>query len=295
MMGPTPSVPASVSRSAERIASMLRRDVASERAAVGPTWRMDSATRIRHRSVSLACSICWNMISVVLEGTLGLFLVGLVQKYGTSSGVTRWVFSPVSLSVTVRRESRHTFTSLRSSGVRSNNPASLRSGGTENSVPSGASWGTGWVRALAASSPSASMSKAPRLAAWLTRSLSWDGHVSALGQRMSTSPSLAGRRGVPHDGHSVGITNSRSVPSRRATTGPTISGMTSPALRSTTVSPMSTPLALTTSWLCRVAISTVEPATRTGSMSPKGVTRPVRPTLTRMSTSFVLTSSGGYL
>ena len=71
--------------------------------------------------------------------------------------------------------------------------------------------------------------------------------------------------------------------------------MTSPALRSTTVSPMSTPLRSTSSALCRVAISTVEPATTTGSMTPNGVTRPVRPTLTRMSRSLVLTSSGGYL
>lgn len=71
--------------------------------------------------------------------------------------------------------------------------------------------------------------------------------------------------------------------------------MTSPALRSTTVSPMSTPLR-TTSWaLCSVAIETVDPATVTGSMTPNGVTRPVRPTLTWMSRSRVLTSSGGYL
>ena len=53
---------------------------------------------------------------------------------------------------------------------------------------------------------------------------------------------LLGASGVPQAGHFVGMTNSRSVPSRRSTTGPTISGMTSPALRSTTVSPMSTPL-----------------------------------------------------
>jgi DNA ligase (NAD+) len=33
---------------------------------------------------------------------------------------------------------------------------------------------------------------------------------------MSTSPSFAGRSSVPHDGQWVGITNSRSVPSRRA-------------------------------------------------------------------------------
>ena len=52
----------------------------------------------------------------------------------------------------------------------------------------------------------------------------------------------AGRRHPPSraaarcrtPGSCVGITNSRSLPSRRSTTGPTISGMTSPALRSTT-------------------------------------------------------------
>jgi len=78
-------------------------------------------------------------------------------------------------------------------------------------------------------------------------------------------------------------------------TGPTTSGITSPALRSTTVSPISTPLRRTSSALCRVAISTVDPETRTGSMTANGVTRPVRPTLTWMSSSLVVTSSGGYL
>ena len=100
---------------------------------------------------------------------------------------------------------------------------------------------------------------------------------------------------MPHSGQWVGKTNSRSVPSRSATTGPTISGITSPALRSTTVSPMSTPLRRTSSALCNVARLTVEPETRAGSMNPNGVTRPVRPTLTWMSSSLVVTSSGGYL
>ena len=39
----------------------------------------------------------------------------------------------------------------------------------------------------------------------------------------------------------------------------------------------------------------MEPLTSTGSITPNGVTRPVRPTLTRMSSSLVVTSSGGYL
>ena len=112
---------------------------------------------------------------------------------------------------------------------------------------------------------------------------------------MSASPSLAGASNVPHSGQCVGMTNSRSEPSRKSTTGPSTSGMTSPALRITTVSPISTPLRLTSEALCRVAWLTVEPATFTGSIHANGVTRPVRPTLTWMSRSLVLTSSGGYL
>ena len=67
------------------------------------------------------------------------------------------------------------------------------------------------------------------------------------------SPSFMARSGVPHSGQSAGMTNSRSVPSRFSTTGPSTSGITSPALRSTTVSPMRTPLAFTTSLLWSVA------------------------------------------
>ena len=68
-----------------------------------------------------------------------------------------------------------------------------------------------------------------------------------------------------------------------------------PAFRTMTVSPGRTSLAATWSWLCSVAMDTVEPATRTGSITPNGVTRPVRPTFTSIASSRVLTSSGGYL
>ena len=54
------------------------------------------------------------------------------------------------------------------------------------------------------------MSSAPREATWKTRSRSCDGHDRWLGQRMSTSPSLAGASGVPHEGQCVGMTNARS-------------------------------------------------------------------------------------
>ena len=110
------------------------------------------------------------------------------------------------------------------------------------------------------------MSNAPRPATWNTRSRNCAGQLREFGQRMSASPSLAGASVVPHSGHSVGMTNSRSEPSRTSTTGPSTSGMTSPALRITTVSPISTPLRLTSDALCSVARPTVEPATLTGSM-----------------------------
>ena len=96
-------------------------------------------------------------------------------------------------------------------------------------------------------------------------------------------------------GQSVGITNARSAPVRRLGMGATTSGITSPARRTTTVSPMSTPLRSTSSALCSVAIEIVTPPTRTGSSTANGVTAPVRPTLTWMSLSRVVCSSAGNL
>ena len=77
--------------------------------------------------------------------------------------------------------------------------------------------------------------------------------------------------------------------------GATTSGITSPARRTTTVSPISTPLRTTSSALCSVAIEIVTPPTRTGSSTANGVTAPVRPTLTWMSRSLVVCSSAGNL
>ena len=139
------------------------------------------------------------------------------------------------------------------------------------------------------------MSKAPRPATWNTRSRTCAGHTSWLGQRRSLSPSFCWASGVLHAGHLVGIRQGRSPFGRSPRTGPRISGITSPALRRITVSPGRTSLRLTSWALWSVAFSTVEPATRVGSMTPYGVTRPVRPTLTRISSSLALTSSGGYL
>ena len=115
------------------------------------------------------------------------------------------------------------------------------------------------------------------------------------GQRMSTSPWLIARSSAPHSGHWVGMTNAFSFPVRLSRTGPRTSGITSPAFLMTTVSPINTPFRSISSALCKVALVTVEPATFTGSINANGVTRPVRPTLTLISRSFVVTSSGGYL
>ena len=101
------------------------------------------------------------------------------------------------------------------------------------------------TRSSAAFSPSASMSNRPRSARYLMRAATCAGHFCELGHRQSTSPSRWGASLVPQLGQFSGNTYSRSVPSRRSTTGPNTSGMISPALRITTVSPMSTPLRFT--------------------------------------------------
>ena len=109
------------------------------------------------------------------------------------------------------------------------------------------------------------------------------------------SPSFMGRSGVPHSGQFSGICHSRSVPSRISTTAPRISGMTSPALRRTTVSPIMHALGLDHLLIVQGGLAHGGPATFTGSIIANGVARPVRPTPTTMSSSLVCTSSGGYL
>ena len=49
------------------------------------------------------------------------------------------------------------------------------------------------------------------------------------------------------------------------------------------------------SWLCRVALVTVVPASRTGVSTAFGVSTPVRPTWTTMSVTAAYFFSGGYL
>ena len=54
IVGPTPSTSASCSSPAAMMASILPKAPASARAAVGPTCRMDRATRMRHSGLALA-------------------------------------------------------------------------------------------------------------------------------------------------------------------------------------------------------------------------------------------------
>ena len=101
--------------------------------------------------------------------------------------------------------------------------------------------------------------------------------------------------GLPQLGHSLGMLQGRASSGRKLSTGPSTSGITSPALRTMTVSPTRTSLRSTSSSLCSVARATVEPATRTGSSSATGVSLPVRPTATSISSIVTVRSSGGYL
>ncbi len=138
------------------------------------------------------------------------------------------------------------------------------------------------------------MSIAPRDAKWMMRWSRWNGQSGST-QRCSASPTL--RTSVDFSGHGQMVGNTHgAVPSgRRARTGPTTSGMTSPALRTMTVSPGRTSLAATWSSLWSVATPTVDPPTNTGVSSANGVARPVRPIDTMMSSRVVLRSSGGNL
>src|SRR5438552_2342731 len=122
------------------------------------------------------------------------------------------------------------------------------------------------------------MSMAPRDPKWDSHSMFWEGHPRLFGHRRYASPSLR-TSGVLHDGHLFGNLHGFDPAGRFDRMGPTTSGITSPALRTTTVSPSRTSLRLTSSSLWRVARPTVTPPTNTGSRMAKGVTMPVRPVL----------------
>ena len=132
-----------------------------------------------------------------------------------------------------------------------------------------------------------------RLTQWQRRSWACAGQ-SIETQRQATSPSSR-TTGLPQLGQVRGMRNSGASAGRSSSTGPTTSGITSPALCTTIVSPTRTFLRRTSSSLCSVARAMVDPATTTGSNSATGVSTPVRPTWMRMSRRTVRFSSGGNL
>ena len=206
MIPPTPSTAASSSRDAARIASTEPNHCASARAATGPTWRMLSATRKRHSSLVFAASrfasSCGrrdgeDVAGVAVERAVGverrIALLALAPE--RRPGVGRAVLEQArkaGLGIPHHDVDRRRGPRAR----RSNSPASVTSGGTSGR--------TGWVSAAAETSPSPSMSSAPRDPMCSTRPRTCAGHERAFGQRRSMSPSFAGASGEPHSGHSVG-------------------------------------------------------------------------------------------
>ena len=99
----------------------------------------------------------------------------------------------------------------------------------------------------------------------------------------------------PHCGHALGMLKSLADIGLWASTTETTSGITSPARRTMTVSPMRISLRLSSSSLCSVALVTLTPPTNTAFRRATGVIAPVRPTCTVMSSTMVCASSAGYL
>src|SRR5881409_187443 len=96
-------------------------------------------------------------------------------------------------------------------------------------------------------------------------------------------------------GQRSGRLNLRSFPVRRSRTGPSTCGITSPARVTSTQSPSRMSFASIRSKLWSVAVVTVTPPISTGSSTAYGLRAPVRPTLIRISLSFVIWTSGANL
>ena len=122
----------------------------------------------------------------------------------------------------------------------------------------------------------------------------WAAQNSPPLQRKSTSPSSR-TASLPHTGQLRGMVNGVGSPTRLSTSTETTSGITSPARRTTTVSPTRTSLRRASSSLCSVALVTVTPPTNTGASLATGVSLPVRPTCTSMASTVVSCSCAGYL
>ena len=113
----------------------------------------------------------------------------------------------------------------------------------------------------------------------------------AAGRRLSLGPDDGCATGGTRAGHPE-----RTSPARAPLgTTATISGITSPARWTTTVSPTRTSVRRTSSALWRVARLTITPLTRTGSRCATGVSVPVRPTWTAIRSTRVRAAGAGNL
>ena len=99
----------------------------------------------------------------------------------------------------------------------------------------------------------------------------------------------------PHSGQTLGMANCAAFAGRFSNITETTSGITSPARRTITVSPMRMSLRRISSSLCNVALVTLTPPTNTDLRRATGVIAPVRPTCTAISSTTVVASSAGYL
>ena len=117
------------------------------------------------------------------------------------------------------------------------------------------------------------MSAAAREAQWISRRTVCAGQATLVQKSSRELPCSVS--GCPHEGHSDGGTMSRSSPVRLdASSTPATNGITSPARRTSTVSPILMPRARMTSWLASVARVTVVPPTNTGSSWATGAILP---------------------
>ena len=156
------------------VADVERDQDAPERAWSWRVSRFSTSELARVRGHGLACPV-----SAALSFSLGgRRCAGMALRARTAPVAPR-VGSPVSAS--------RTTTSI---GSRSSS-GELEQPGLGRAAAAG-SGRSGWVSAAAATSPSTSMSSAPREPMCSTRPRTWAGQLRAFGQRRSMSPSFAG-------------------------------------------------------------------------------------------------------
>ena len=113
-------------------------------------------------------------------------------------------------------------------------------------------------------------------------------------QRATASPSIR-TMAESHTGQVLGKMIGLASAGRRSCNTPIICGITSPARRITTISPIAISNRSISSPLCNVALLTVTPATNTGSNLATGVIAPVLPTWNSTSFRRVNSSCAGNL